>query len=391
MFRIGNLAIDDVNYNKTVIYFLKKPSHLSFCSTIIVENTDWFVGVGEDSKTIYASTNAKLSKNEDYFSFSFLAVQRLLDMAILIGKPAMSVESDKNKQILFLISIVNGKKNLSLYAKDFLKFEINVKIEARDLEGNLIHGKSPMSEYKQSVRYFRMSQLSESLLDAYRYLYLSVESALNDLHPKLHKDGEMKWISKAISLANSRSKTPLIYKGYSTIGEYFIDYHYKQFRLKLFHSKKDVLLPLDLYDLTDLYNAYIDLFEICSMIFDVQYSFNIKGGSHFTEHGIKAAIEGLVVNRILFFNDRNPVENIFKVDKINQFHAQGYKGHLKFELDVISSKKNSFNRYEIGLDEEVYITLDFDEKIEFEGFDYVIINHEVMYTNRNIIDRPFLW
>jgi hypothetical protein len=127
------------------------------------------------------------------------------------------------------------------------------------------------------------------------------------------------------------------------------------------------------------------------MIFDVQYSFNIKGGSHFTEHGIKAAIEGLVVNRILFFNDKNPVENTFKVDKINQFNAQRYKGHLKFELDVISSKKSSFNRYEIGLDEEVYITLDFDEKIEFEGFDYVIINHEVMYTNRNIIDRPFLW
>lgn len=391
MFRIGSLAIDDVNYNNTVIYFLKKPSHLSFSSTIIVENTDWYVGVSEDSKTVYASTNTVLNTNDDYFSYSFLAVQRLLDMAILIEKPAMAVESDKNKQVLFLVSIINGKKTLSIHAKDFLKFETKIKIEARDLEGNIIHGKSPMSEYKPSVRYFRMSQLSESLLDAYRYLYLSVESALNDLHPKFHKGKEMEWISNAIGLANSRSKTPLIYKGYTTIGEYFIDFHYKQFRLKLFHSKKNVLLPLDLYDLTDLYNAYIDLFEICSMIFDVQYGFNIKRGAHFTEHGIKAAIEGLAVNKILFFNDKNPVDDTFKVDKINQFNAQGYKGHLKFELDVISSKKSSFNRYEIGLDEEVYITLDFDEIIEFEGFDNIIVNHEVMYTNRNIIDRPFLW
>ena len=49
---------------------------------------------------------------------------------------------------MFLVYIINGKKTLNLYAKDFLKFETIFKIETRDLEGNLIRGKSPMSEYK---------------------------------------------------------------------------------------------------------------------------------------------------------------------------------------------------------------------------------------------------
>jgi len=390
MLRIGNRSIDNTDYNYTVICFLKREAHLSFSSSITIENTDWFVGIHEGSKTIYASTNAILSNNDDYFNSSFLALQRLLDMSILIEKPAMAIESDKNKQLSFLVSIINGKKSLNIYAKEFLKFNIGFKYEVREVDDNLFHKNHLMSEYKPSVRYFRMSQLSESLLDAYRYLYLSVESALNDLHPKLQKVKEMDWISKAIGLANSRSKNPLVYKGCSTIEEYFINYHYKQFRLRLFHSKKDVLLPLDLYDLSDLYNAYIDLFEICSMIFDVQYGFNIKGGGQVSEYAIKAAIEALEVNRIVFLKKGNPIEKIFRVDRINQFTAQGYKGNLKFDLDVSSNQISLFDRYEIGFDEEVYITLDFDENIEFDGFDYLIINHEVLFTNRNIIDRPFL-
>lgn len=391
MFRIGKLDIDDINYKYTIIYFLKKISNLYFSSTILLENSEWNVGVVEGSKAIYASTKNKLEAIDMYYNCSYLAVQRFLDKAVLIRKPAMSVENDKNKQISLLISSEDNYKTLNIFAKDFQKFEVNIKVEARDMNGNLIPPKSPISDYKPSVRYFRMSQLSESLLDAYRYLYLAVESALNDFHPKKSKQGEKEWIGTAVILANSKSKNPLLYEKYTGIDEYFKNYHYEQFRLKLFHSKKEILLPLDYYDLTEIYNAYIDLFEICAMVFEVQYGFNIKGGSHFTEHGIRAAVEGLKVNDIIFFKDNNCSNLFFKINNINQFSAKGYKAHMRIAMDVLNKQKIVFDRYEISLDKEVLIKLDFDETIECEGFDFLLINHEIMFTNRNIIDRPFLW
>ena len=150
-------------------------------------------------------------------------------------------------------------------------------------------------------------------------------------------------------------------------------------------------MPLDYYDLTEIYNAYIDLFEICAMVFEVQYGFNIKGGSHFTEHAIRVAVEGLKVNEITFFKGNNCSDVFFKINNINQFSAKGYKGHMKIDMDVLNKQKIAFDRYEVSLDKEVLIKLDFDETIECEGFDFLLINHEIMFTNRNIIDRPFLW
>jgi len=64
---------------------------------------------------------------------------------------------------------------------------------------------------------------------------------------------------------------------------------------------------------------------------------------------------------------------------------------MKIDLDVLNKQKIAFDRYEISFDKEILIKLDFDDTIECEGFDFLLINHEIMFTNRNIIDRPFLW
>ena len=391
MFRVGKLDINDINYKYTIIFFLKKISNFNFESPILLENSEWHVGIVEGSKAIYASTNNKLETIDLFYNCAYLAVQRFLDKAILIKKPAMSVENDKDKQISLYISSEDNYKTLNIFAKNFQKFEIELKVEARDNKGNLIPPKFAINDYKPSVRYFRMSQLSEGLLDAYRYLYLAVESALNDFHPIKSGEREREWIGRAVKLANSKSKNPLIYDQYSGIDEYFMQYHYKQFRLKLFHSKKEILLPLDYYNLTEIYNAYVDLFEICAMVFEVQYGFNIKGGSHFTEHAIRAAVEGLKVDGITLFKDNVCSDLLYKINNITQFSAQGYKGHMKIEMDIINKQNIAFDRYDISLDNEILIKLDLDETIQCEGFDFMIVNHEIMFTNRNIIDRPFLW
>ncbi len=391
MLKIGSFGIDVINYKSTVIYYLKRASHLDFISNVTVENSEWTVGIITGSKAIYASTKNYFDTEEKRFNFSYLAIQRFLDRLVLVKKPALAIENDKDKQVSLLITNENSRKTLNIFAKDFQKFEIGLEYEIRDMEGNILTKTSPINEYKPSVRYFRMSQLAEGLLDAYRYLYLAVESSLNDFFPKTRRDRERTWIGKAVNLANSKSKAPLTCKQYTSFDEYFKKYHYDQFRLKLFHSKENILLPLDHYDLTSIYNAYIDLFDICAMIFEVQYGFNIKGGSQFTEHAIKLAVEGVIVNEVEFFKNNKSKGNFFIIKNIKQFSATGYKGHLKIELDILSKQKSSFDRYEIRLDEVVYINLDFDEKIELEGYDSLVLNHEIMFTNRNAIDRPFLW
>ena len=75
-----------------------------------------------------------------------------------------------------------------------------------------------------AFRYYRFASSSEDLFEAYRYLYLSLESALDDLHPS-PKRGEKKpgkkprsekeWLAGALRQAISQyllhlSPTPLL-------------------------------------------------------------------------------------------------------------------------------------------------------------------------------------
>jgi hypothetical protein len=113
-------------------------------------------------------------------------------------------------------------------------------------DGALSRGTSKSSPRANAFRYYRFASSSEDLFEAYRYLYLSLESALHDLHPKIVSK-EKEWLKSALQTAVD--KYSLDFSAFSATGsdpiDDFYDTHYKAIRCATFHAKADAFLPGD--------------------------------------------------------------------------------------------------------------------------------------------------
>ncbi len=100
--------------------------------------------------------------------------------------------------------------------------------------------------WHQSFRFFRVSQTSTDLFDAYRNLYLALESILTTMVPIGHSEGEKVWLKRA--LREIDATLPLArYAPPGSIDPLEAIYQdvYAQTRTALFHAKQGrrVLLP----------------------------------------------------------------------------------------------------------------------------------------------------
>ena len=75
-----------------------------------------------------------------------------------------------------------------------LGIETKVSVEVRDKDGN-IKPSDPIPEptWTWAFRYYRLSQASQDIFEAYRNLFLSLEALLNNIPPKLPNEGERTW------------------------------------------------------------------------------------------------------------------------------------------------------------------------------------------------------
>jgi hypothetical protein len=89
--------------------------------------------------------------------------------------------------------------------------------------------------YHTAYRYFRLSQVTDDLFDAYRNLYLAFELLLSSLFPKIN-ERELDWLERALSQINQNILTSTMGVT-SNVVQATIDQIYKDARLPLFHAK----------------------------------------------------------------------------------------------------------------------------------------------------------
>ena len=138
-------------------------------------------------------------------------------------------------------------------------------------------GPSPGTWHK-SFRYFRMSETTDDLFDAFRNLYLALESILSDLEPvqPTKKGGwepEFKWLLRALKAAQKHvNLNDYLLSATSDPVQGVIDELYKTIRTSVFHAKngRPVLLPQDQGDRPLVVGAkerytrlYLDLVALC--------------------------------------------------------------------------------------------------------------------------------
>jgi hypothetical protein len=131
---------------------------------------------------------------------------------------------------------------------------LTLKIEA----SAVVHGpdgavRSPETgttpQWHESMRYLRMSETSDDLFDAFRNVYLALESLLNRLQPRTPGEGEGPWLRRALTWVHATAGLEAYLPGPAGDPVLAIyDELWKEVRNSVFHAKDPLtsFLPQDL-------------------------------------------------------------------------------------------------------------------------------------------------
>ena len=176
MFIAGTENIDG-KYKSGIAFPLSKKSPLS-CVQEIAPGS-WQVELRKDSDDIIARSTDKLDQ-EALQSSGFEAVQIALD--ILSAKGIFSAYVVHPATTNIGVYWVNSRS--VVYLQSLFDFPMGVSFQVQQFDASGIKIKSPPPAepiWNESFRFYRLSQSSNDLFEAYRNLFLSFEALLNNI------------------------------------------------------------------------------------------------------------------------------------------------------------------------------------------------------------------
>jgi hypothetical protein len=135
-------------------------------------------------------------------------------------------------------------------------------------------------QWHESFRYFRMAQVTEDLLDAYRNMFLALEAILSDLVP-MARDKERAWLKRALDqMAATATLQSLAPVGQNT-SDYLVRVLWDDTRNLVFHAKTGLptVLPGSLQELHKVRDALRIAGRLYLMLVQQRMGLKRSGGS----------------------------------------------------------------------------------------------------------------
>ncbi|TVL52121.1 hypothetical protein [Shewanella algae] len=352
MARIGNLFIagaEDLGgiYKCGVSYALSKKPPSSFLYT--TRQGDWQVEFTTESTDVVARSANEISYNAVQ-SRGFSAIQEALDVLSVKGILSASLADPARSSIC--VYRRSGKTVLAVYSLFDFPMGVNVEVTQIDASGNEVKPPPPQEPmWNESFRYYRLSQCSSDLFDAYRNLFLAFEALLNSICQKKRSEGESAWLRRALSVVAAKTSlaqsTPT---GNEDPVSYIINSQYKNVRCKLQHAKfPNAQLPHDQATPQEVKQAYSELVRIWRQIAG-EYFGVPTGGGVITYIGFSKMMEGAFQSgvSIHYTPDMSPpARNDTKVSPkglpSHEFSLSEYVGQAKPGVVRILGKENVLN------------------------------------------------
>lgn len=203
----------------------------------------WAVQVAAGGSYVVASNPITLAGYTESRNSAFLAAQQGLDLFAISRSADLGIRDaetwhliwwpEPSGQILRVASVVT------------INALLRARVEIRDADGNVRPDPpSPPVLWHDSLRYFRLAQITDDLFDAYRNLYLGLESILDRIAPQIvdaagkPKEGEGVWFKRALTAASTRlNLAPYASRGSTDPVQGLYDDLYVKTRTALFHAK----------------------------------------------------------------------------------------------------------------------------------------------------------
>jgi len=194
--------------------------------------------VRDDSKVLAELREAPTSSFEELRFKVFTAVQGALDCLALETIAVLSLDPLPDDEVIW--SHWEGEWHLRLTVRRVSSLSGYMTTASRSADGKLVPGANYLGPHHASLRYFRLSQLSDDVFDSFRNVYLALELLLSEVIPKAGlKVGE--WVQSASQAAAERYPIAdtLDCTSPEDFANTFHDDIYKDVRCRLFHADAD--------------------------------------------------------------------------------------------------------------------------------------------------------
>jgi hypothetical protein len=170
----------------------------------------------------------------------------------------------------------------------------------------------PTPNWHPSLRYFRLSQATDDLTEAFRNAYLAFESILSFRYPRGTSpfERERVWLTRALRAVDSTNplSQAFIPRTADVVSEFIKDV-YTDVRCRLFHAKSaaPTILPQSIADRGAVRSACSKLMRVTQMLIIAWLGGNRHGGS-LSYHGFEVTY-GAVLSNVLLMLEGEPMHH----------------------------------------------------------------------------------
>lgn len=282
--------------------------------TVSFHTEGWEAEVRAGSRFIVARTDQGIAADA-LLGEGIDAAHRALDLISLLDGDALVMKSPESQNITYHRPPA-GRAIVSCHSSVDCKFDMSFEHTVVHEDGTVERPPSaPAPEWNVAYRFYRLSQSSRDMYEAYRNLFLGLEALLDHLFPKGRDEREKAWLVRAVALAGARIDLAGIEPtGGTDRARDVVDRIYGV-RVKLFHAKTGrAIIPQDRNGYLEVASAYPVLLALWTEIVRFWLSPG-RGGGVVTNAGFRLMVQsGYSTARIGINADLPPSETLRESD-----------------------------------------------------------------------------
>lgn len=249
------------------------------------DGTSWETEIRAGQRSVVARTTEDLARSA-LLAAGLEYAQRCLDIVCFETRNDLLLANPGDTHVL----VFRRDGQVVLQHVDITTVSLGVgSITAvvRDKAGNIKEQPALPPVWTPGLRFYRLSQGSTDLYEAYRNLFLGLEALLDTICPTRKGEGERKWLLRALSAVSSEAGLrAVVPPGTTDPAAHIVETQWDRIRCRLFHAKPSVAgRPIALPDPEQVTAAYEGLIRIWRQIAQGCLSVRSGGGGAFTYAG----------------------------------------------------------------------------------------------------------